>query len=101
MLDEFRALTGYHRKHAITLLGRAPDELASKPRRRRGATYSPAALRVLEGIWRAADYPWSERLKALLPLWLPWARKHVRGCTAEVEGQLLRMRKNSGLSSSG
>jgi hypothetical protein len=24
-----------------------------------------------------AGYPWSARLKALLPLWLPWARKRL------------------------
>jgi len=91
VLDEFCRLTGYHRKYAIALLRRPADETVDKPRRRRGPTYSPAAIRVLERIWKAADYPWSTRLKALLPLWLPWARKHVRGCTNEVEEQLLRM----------
>lgn len=91
LLDEFCKLTEYHRKHAITLLGRPADEEEGKTRRRRGPSYSPAAIRVLEGIWRAADYPWSVRLKGLLPLWLPWAGRHLRGCTPEVEAQLLRM----------
>ncbi len=91
MLNEFCKQTDYHRKYAITLLGRPADEAVGLPRLRRGPSYSAAAIRVLEVIWKAADYPWSERLKALLPLWLPWTRKHVRGCTAEVEAQLLRM----------
>lgn len=91
ILDEFCRLTGYHRKYAITLLGRPADEPVAKARRRRGPTYSPEALRVLERIWEAADYPWSARLKEMLPLWLPWARKHVRGMSPEVETQLLRM----------
>ena len=91
LLDEFCRLTGYHRKYAIALLGRPADEPTNRPRRRRGPSYSAQAVRVLERIWEAADYPWSERLKALLPLWLPWTRKHVRGCTPEVETQLLRM----------
>jgi hypothetical protein len=30
---------------------------------------------VLIAVWRAADYPWSMRLVALLPLWMPWIRK--------------------------
>jgi len=91
ILNEFCKLTAYHRKYAIALLGRPADEPWAKPRRRRGPTYSPAALRVLERIWRTADYPWSVRLKAMLPAWLPWARRHVRGCTPKVEAQLLRM----------
>lgn len=60
-------------------------------KRRRGPTYSAAAVRVLERVWVAAGYPWSERLKAMLPLWLPWAREHAPGCTPELEEQLLRM----------
>ena len=70
VLDEFCELTGYHRKYAITLLNRPDEEGAVGGRRRRGPTYTPKAIRVLESIWKAADYPWSERLKAMLPLWL-------------------------------
>ncbi len=50
VLDEFCRLTGYHRKYAITLLGRAADEPTGRPRRRRGPSYSAEAVRVLEGI---------------------------------------------------
>jgi hypothetical protein len=35
-------------------------------------------IQVLAAIWAAAGYPWSVRLKALLPLWLPWARTRYR-----------------------
>ena len=71
LLGEFCRVTGYHRKYAIALLRRPADEPTDRPRRRRGPSYSAQAVRVLERIWAAADYPWSERLKALLPLWLP------------------------------
>jgi hypothetical protein len=92
LLDEFCEVTRYHRKYAIVLLGRPADSVApgSTPRRR-GVTYSKASVRVLERIWRAAGHPWSVRLKALLPQWLPWARQHVRGLTPAVEQELLRM----------
>jgi hypothetical protein len=30
---------------------------------------------TLRAVWEAAGYPWSVRLKALLPLWLPWIQK--------------------------
>jgi len=88
VLDEFCGLTRYSRKYAIGLLGRLEQE-GSSPRRRRGPTYSPQAVRVVESIWKAAGYPWSERLKALLPLWLPWARRHIAGLSAELERQVL------------
>jgi len=92
LLDEFCEQTGYHRKYAIALLGEPADSPppGSTPRRR-GPTYSPAAIRVLARIWKAAGYPWSVRLKALLPQWLPWARKRVPGLTAQVEAELLQM----------
>ena len=87
ILDEFCQVVGYHRKHAIRLLnGPAPG--GAGPPRRRVAAYSPAAIEALRAIWEAAGYPWSLRLKALLPLWLPWARRRLRLRPA-VERQLL------------
>jgi hypothetical protein len=47
-------------------------------------------IQVLAAIWRAAGYPWSVRLQALLPLWLPWARPRFR-LTPALEAQLLRL----------
>lgn len=92
LLDEFCGLTDYHRKYAIALLGKPADSPPpnSTPRRR-GPTYSPASVRVLVRIWQAAGYPWSVRLKALLPQWLPWARKHIAGLSPQVETELLAM----------
>src|SRR6266851_4870836 len=87
ILDEFCQVAGYHRKHAIRLLN-SPAPGAARPPRPRAATYSPAALAALRAIWEAAGYPWSLRLKALLPLWLPWARRRLRLRRA-VERQLL------------
>ena len=87
ILDEFCRVAGYHRKYAVRLLnGPAPDR--PRPPRRRRATYGPAVISALHAIWQAAGYPWSLRLKALLPLWLPWARRHGHVARA-VERQLL------------
>jgi hypothetical protein len=87
ILDEFCQVTGHHRKHAIRLLN-SPAPGAARPPRRRAAPYSPAAIEALRAIWEAAGYPWSLRLKALLPLWLPWARRRLRLRPA-VERQVL------------
>lgn len=91
LLDEFCATTGYHRKYAIALLRRPADEKPCASVRRRGVTYSATAIRVLEKVWEAARYPWSKRLKALLPQWLPWARLHMTGVTPQIEAELLKM----------
>ena len=89
ILTEFCQVTGYHRKHAIRLLnGAAPG--AERPPRRRRESYSAAAIDALATIWEAAGYPWSRRLKALLPLWLPRARRRLRLRPA-VEQELLRI----------
>jgi len=92
LLDEFCKQTGYHRKYAITLLRKPADTAApGTTLRRRGPTYSTAAVRILAQIWKAAGYPWSQRLKAMLPQWLPWACAHIRALTPEVERELLKM----------
>ena len=89
ILDEFCQVTGHHRKHAIRLLNH-PAPGAARPPRRRDTHYSAAAIDALRRIWEAAGYPWSVRLKALLPLWLPWARRRLRLRPA-VEAQLQRI----------
>ena len=77
ILDEFCAITRCHRKHALRVLnGPAPG--AEHPPRHRPVQYGPAVIEALRAIWEAAGYPWSLRLKALLPLWLPWARRRLR-----------------------
>jgi hypothetical protein len=43
---------------------------------------------VLRAVWEAANYPWSTRLRALLPLWLPWVRQRF-SLTRAQEKQLL------------
>ena len=75
ILDEFCATTGYSRKHAITVLNCPPRSSEASPRRRT-PLYSQEVVTILAAIWEAAGYPWSRRLQALLPLWLPWARRH-------------------------
>lgn len=87
ILDEFCQITGYHRKHAIRVLN-GPPPGAARPGRHRAVTYRPAVIEALRTIWEAAGYPWSLRLKALLPLWLPWARRRLRLSPA-LERQLL------------
>ena len=91
LLDEFCLTAGYNRKYAIRLLnGPAPDiQRVVRPRGRK-PRYGKAVISILTGVWEAAGYPWSVRLKALLPSWMPWIRKRYR-LSAESEKQLLAM----------
>jgi hypothetical protein len=89
MLNEFCLNTGYHRKYAIRLLnGAPPGKQPERRRRERRPHYGPQLLSILAAIWEAAGYPWSVRLKALLPSWMPWIRKRYRMSPA-MEKQLL------------
>lgn len=70
ILDEFCEVCGYNRKYAITLLRRGPK----KAYKRKGPkpTYDPnRLLEPLKRIWFASDQACSQRLKAMIPEWLP------------------------------
>jgi len=43
--------------------------------RRRKPIYPERLVRMLESVWEAAQFAWSVRLKAVLPLWMPWIRQ--------------------------
>jgi transposase InsO family protein len=90
ILSEFCANTAYHRKYAIRLLNGPQPEKRRRPPRRRGVSYDQETLAVLTAVWEASGYPWSVRLKALLPSWMPWIRKRFR-LRPEIEKQLLKI----------
>lgn len=89
LLDEVTRMCGYHRKYAIGLLPRRqPPRL--RPRRvpHRRPTYSAEAISVLAWIWEQSGYLCATRLKAALPIWLPWVRQR-RPLTPTVTRHLL------------
>ena len=89
ILNEFCANTDYNRKYAIRLLnGPRPEKRPQQRRGKRGLSYSRETLAVLTEIWEAAGYPWSVRLKALLPQWMPWIRRRF-ALRPEIARQLL------------
>ncbi len=70
ILDQFVAVTGYHRKHSIRLLN-STAELAAPRRPRRFRVYDEAVKEALIVLWEASDRICGKRLKALLPLLVP------------------------------
>lgn len=84
MLEEFCKVCGYNRKYAIWLLRRPLSHgTARRAVSRRSVTYSKASIAVLAKVWEASGYLCSQRLKAALPQWFRWVKKHF-----EINGQL-------------
>ena len=74
ILDEFVALTGYHRKHAIRVLGRQAADAGAAPVRNR--LYDEAVRQALTMLWEAADRVCGKRLKALIPTLIDAMERH-------------------------
>jgi hypothetical protein len=89
LLDEVTRMCGYHRKYAIGLLNRRePPRPRLRRVPRRWPTYSAEAISVLAWIWEQSGYLCATRLKAALPIWLPWVRQR-RPLSPTVVRQLL------------
>ena len=67
LLDEFCALTGYTRKHALVLLRHPPAEQSAATQRGRKPSYGPAEVQLLRVCWAATDGICSKRLAPFLP----------------------------------
>ena len=74
ILDEFVALTGYRRKHAIRVLN--GDLATPAVRRGRRSVYDGAVTEGLVVLWEASDRVCGKRLKALLPTLVPALERH-------------------------
>src|ERR1700712_1019641 len=67
MLDEFAALTGHHRKHAMRLLWAGISNPQSGPRRER-RVYDQATREALIVVWEASDRICGKRLRPLVAI---------------------------------
>ena len=73
ILDEFVALTGYHRKHAIRALREGKPAKQAQARNR---LYDEAVHQALTILWEAADRVCGKRLKALIPMLVDAMERH-------------------------
>lgn len=85
ILDEFAAVTGYHRKHAIRLLagggnreGAAEDDGAARSSAPRRRDYGAEVRDALIQLWEAADRVCSKRPRPMIPALLPCLERHGR-----------------------
>ncbi len=89
ILDEFVAVTGYHRKHALRLLAKGAEQ-PEEPRRIGRRIYDEAVRAALIVVWETADRICGKRLKAALPNLVESMERHGHLCLeAEVRQRLL------------
>ncbi len=67
ILDEFAAVTGFHRKHAMRLLRAGQPNRRSGPRPGR-RVYDDAVREALIVVWEASDRVCGKRLRPLVPI---------------------------------
>jgi hypothetical protein len=75
ILDEFAALSGLHRKHAMRLLRAGQPGRRSGPRPER-RLYNAAVREVLIVIWEASDRVCGKRLRPLVPILVEAMERH-------------------------
>jgi hypothetical protein len=75
ILDEFVAVTGFHRKHAARLLGGGQRGRRAGPRPGR-RVYDDAMREALIVIWEASDRVCGKRLKPLVPILVEAMERH-------------------------
>jgi hypothetical protein len=94
ILDEFCATCGYNRKYAIRLLSPARKRPSTRNGRRSGpkAVYREEKLaEALKRIWFASDQMCSKKLKAAIPLWLPFYDAEFEPLEEAMKAKLLRV----------
>jgi hypothetical protein len=91
ILDEFTAVTGFHRKHAMRLLrvGQVPRRCGPRPHRR---VYDDAVREALIVVWEASDRICGKRLRSLMPILVEAMERHGHlQLVPEVRSSLLAM----------
>jgi hypothetical protein len=89
ILDEFSCVCGYNRKYAIRLLN---QRAKARKKRRSGPSpiYASAEfLTALKHIWFASDQMCSKKLKAAIPLWLPFYATAYKALAPATQDKLL------------
>lgn len=87
ILDEFCEVCGYNRKYAIRILNKPPTIKSNAVNRRgRRAKYNTSGIKdFLKKLWISTNLICSKRLKAIIPIWLPWYQERKKLSKEEIE----------------
>ncbi len=88
ILDEFSTVCGLNRKYAIRLI-REKDTIPYRRKGRHKKYYSIAILYFLKDLWVMTNLACSKRLKAAIPLWLPYYQTDSKNRLSDSDRQLL------------
>jgi hypothetical protein len=90
VLDEFVAVTGLHRKHAMRILReKAPLQQTARPERR---IYTEAVRTALILLWEASDRLCGKRLRPLIPILIEAMEGHGHlDLDPTIKAKLLQM----------
>ena len=89
ILNEFCKICGYNKKYAIRLLNKK-DTFKYKKKTGAKPTYASSEfINALKKIWIATDYICSKRLKAAIPLWLPYYKSAYKELSHKIINKLL------------
>lgn len=84
LLNQVCETYGYHRKAAIRLLNGMERDPYGRRGRGRPCEYG-SVQPALERLWVATDYMGSKKLKAAIPLWLPFYETHHGALSAPIK----------------
>lgn len=89
ILDEFCCTCLYNRKYAIRLINNLEKVKTKSKKSGRPKKYDhPLILEFIKSLWICSNLACSKRLKAMIPLWLPFYDKHL---SVEIKSLLLEI----------
>ena len=88
ILDELCTVCKFNRKYAIRVLGKK-QTVRNKKKGRPKIYHHQAILEFLKDLWVITNLACAERLKAAIPLWLPYYQLHKKNMLKEKEEKLL------------
>ncbi len=81
ILDEFCTVCEYNRKYAIRVLSKTGEVIEVRQKKRTGpkAVYDKEfVIEFIKAVWIATNLICSKRLKAAIPIWLPWYETTIK-----------------------
>ncbi len=92
ILDEFCAVCDYNRKHAIRILRSEPTKNLRRPGPK--PQYDERVVTHLINLWKLMNYMCSIKMKAALPIWLPYYKASY-ALADDVEAKLREISPSS------
>jgi hypothetical protein len=91
LLTELCDLYGYNRKYLLQCFNHLTGKQYARPGPKLKYKPTDELLTPLKRIWLATDQACSKRLKAAIPLWLPFYEESYEVLSAEIKQKLLSM----------